>query len=55
MKITEVPVKTCEQCGLFKAEVYAIDPIPGGWGGYYCEPCAKALNFQVVDRLKAAV
>ena len=23
----------------------------GGWGRRYCEPCAKALRFQVVDRL----
>lgn len=33
------------------AEVYAIDPIPDGWGGYYCQSCADSLRFQVVDRL----
>jgi len=41
----------CEQeCGQL-AVVYAVDPHPGGWGGRYCESCAKALRFQVVDRL----
>jgi hypothetical protein len=40
----------CEQCTNV-ATVYAIDPHPGGWGGRYCEPCAKALGFKVVDRL----
>lgn len=41
----------CEQkCGA-PATVHAIDPHPGGWGGRYCEPCAKALRFQIVDRL----
>lgn len=40
---------TCEQqCGR-PATVYAIDPIPGGWGGRYCEPCAQSLKFQVTD------
>jgi hypothetical protein len=29
-----------------------MDRLPGGWGGYYCEPCAEALNFQITDRLK---
>lgn len=33
------------------AEVYAIDPIPGGWGGKYCQACADKLGFQVVDVL----
>lgn len=43
--------KQCEQqCGA-DAVVYAIDPIPGGWGGYYCKTCATALKFQVTDRL----
>lgn len=44
----------CEQrCGE-PATVYAIDPIPNGWGGRYCETCATTLRFQVIDRLKAA-
>jgi len=45
---------TCEQCCARPASVYAIDRLPGdgGWGGRYCEPCAKALNFQITDRLK---
>lgn len=39
----------CEQqCGAWAA-VYAVDPIPSGWGGHYCEPCAAALRFRVVD------
>lgn len=47
--IVEVP--NCEQnCGR-EATVYAIDPIPGGWGGRYCEPCTKALGFRVTDHL----
>jgi len=46
--VTQYPV--CEQC-TSEATVYAIDPHPGGWGGRYCEPCAKALRFQIVDRL----
>ena len=42
---------TCEQgCGQ-PATVYAMDRLPGGWGGRYCEPCAKALDFQITDRL----
>ena len=44
-------VNACEQqCGN-EATVYAIDPIPGGWGGRYCQPCAADLRFQVTDRL----
>lgn len=39
-----------QQCG-HVATVHAIDPHPGGWGGRYCEPCARALKFQVIDRL----
>jgi hypothetical protein len=47
------PMKPCEQqCGR-PATVYAVDPyIAGGWGGYYCEPCVKALCFEIVDHLK---
>lgn len=43
----------CEQkCGR-AATVYAIDPVPGGWGGRYCTTCADALRFTAVDRLAA--
>lgn len=38
-----------QQCGK-PATVYAIDPIPGGWGGHYCEPCADTLRFRIIDR-----
>ena len=44
--------KTCEQHCERPATVYAMDRLPGGWGGFYCEPCAKALNFQITDRLQ---
>lgn len=45
------PRIACQQkCGSW-ATVYAIDPIPGGWGGYFCASCANALRFQVTDRL----
>jgi hypothetical protein len=43
--------RKCEQACSKTATVYAIDPIPGGWGGHYCDACAKALGFRVVDRL----
>jgi hypothetical protein len=43
----------CEQCSAAEATVYAIDPIPGGWGGRYCEPCQQKLGFRIVDRLGA--
>ena len=44
--------RNCEQdCGRL-ATVYGIDPLPGGWGGYYCDACVKALGFRVVDRLR---
>ena len=23
-----------------EATLYALDPIPGGWGGYYCADCS---------------
>jgi hypothetical protein len=43
---------TCGQnCGQ-TATVYAMDRLPGGWGGWYCEPCAKGLDFQITDRLQ---
>jgi hypothetical protein len=47
---------TCEQTTehggrRVPAEVYAIDPIPDGWGGRYCRTCADKLRFQVVDVL----
>lgn len=39
----------CEQkCGKV-ADVYAIDPIPNGWGGHYCYSCADALKFRIID------
>jgi hypothetical protein len=44
---------TCEQCREAPATVYAIDPHPGGWGGRYCQACADALRFMVVDRLQS--
>ena len=40
----------CEQkCGA-KATVYAGGRGAGDWAGKYCEPCAKALRFDVWDR-----
>lgn len=30
------------------ASVYAMDPYPGGWGGYYCLNC-KPTGFQITD------
>lgn len=43
--------RLCEQrCGE-PATVYAIDRLVGGWGGYYCEPCAQAVGFRITDRL----
>jgi hypothetical protein len=48
--MTDNPNKPCGQgCGK-QAIVYAIDPYPDGWGGHYCQPCADALNFVVIDR-----
>ena len=45
-------MEECEQrCGR-KATVYAIDPIPGGWGGRSCDPCAEALRFTIIDQLE---
>lgn len=48
--MTEKP-KRCELCRRKNAEVYAIDPIPNGWGGYYCADCCKKLRCMTVDRL----
>jgi hypothetical protein len=43
----------CDQgCGAV-ATVYAIDPLPGGWGGRYCDRCVAALRYTIVDRLDA--
>ena len=36
------------------ATVYAIDPIPGGWAGHYCQSCAKGLGFRVVEHLRSS-
>lgn len=44
------PRLCAQQCGA-AATVYAMDPHPGGWGGYYCEPCATSLRFTITDRL----
>lgn len=45
---------SCEQgCGRF-ATVYAIDPITGGWGGWYCDTCAKLLDFRITQRIRPA-
>ena len=43
-------VKCGQQCGE-NATVYAMDRLPGGWAGWYCEPCATGLNFLVTDRV----
>jgi hypothetical protein len=43
--------RMCEQnCGR-PAECYGLDPLPGGWGGYYCLPCCAALGFRITDYL----
>lgn len=40
--------RPCElRCGR-PAEVYAINPVPGGWGGRYCRECAESLGLTVV-------
>jgi hypothetical protein len=46
--------RKCEQCCTEAATVYAIDPIPGGWAGHYCQPCAEGLKFRIVDRLRSS-
>ena len=51
--VTEKP-KRCEHCRRKFAEVYAIDPIPNGWGGYYCVGCCEKLRFMIVEWLAAA-
>jgi len=38
-----------ENCGR-EAEVYAMDPMPAGWGGRYCRECAEQRGYQVTDR-----
>lgn len=44
-------VRPCEQAPCGKAaEVYAVDPLPNGWGGNYCEEHADALRFRITDR-----
>lgn len=41
-------MKKCQQqCGN-PATVYAVDPIPSGWGGYYCLNC-KPTGWQILD------
>lgn len=46
--------RKCEQDCPNPATVYAMDPFPGGWAGHYCDACAKALGFTVVDRLRSS-
>lgn len=41
----------CEQCYDDVATVYAIDPKPDGWGGYYCRPCVASLKFTITETL----
>lgn len=44
-------IKQCEQkCGAV-ATVYAMGPFAGDWAGYYCQPCAAALKFQITNYL----
>ena len=43
--------RPCElRCGR-PAEVYAFNPVPGGWGGRYCRECAETLDLRVVRDL----
>jgi predicted SprT family Zn-dependent metalloprotease len=51
--VTDKP-KRCEHCRRKFAEVYAIDPIPNGWGGYYCADCCEKLRFVIVEWLAMA-
>lgn len=54
-------MRDCEQCRakfnlgevaeVRPATVYAMDSHPGGWGGYYCVPCADDLRFPIRDQL----
>jgi hypothetical protein len=47
--------RPCDQlCGNV-ATVYAMGSGSGDWGGFYCEPCAKALRFVITDRLNPAI
>lgn len=52
--VTLTKPRSCEQTCGHQATVYAIDPVPGGWGGYYCQRCADDLKFQVVDHIRVA-
>ena len=51
--MTEKP-KRCELCRRKSAEVYAMNPIPNGWGGYYCAECCQKLRFRIVEWLAVA-
>lgn len=43
--------RSCDQaCGNI-ATVYAMDRHAGGWGGWYCVPCAHGLRFVVTDHI----
>jgi len=45
-------IRKCDQgCGEV-ATVYAGGRGAGDWAGYYCEPCQKALRFEIWDRCK---
>lgn len=45
-------VRDCEQgCGR-QATVYAMDSIPGGWGGRYCDECPSKLGFTITEKLR---
>ena len=42
-------IRKCDQgCGEV-ATVYAGGRGAGDWAGFYCEPCQKALRFEVWD------
>lgn len=41
--------KKCDGRGCsHEADVYALDPYPDGWGGWYCDDCAPS-GWLVVD------
>lgn len=44
-----------EKCGAqtcqVEAEVYAIDPYPDGWGGWFCSTHAEGLGWTIVDTI----
>lgn len=44
-------MRVCEQCKN-PAQCYAMDPPPGGWGGWYCYDDVPR-GFVIVDRIDA--